>query len=114
MAQGSLLGIRRIRSRGPFIENEPSEEELTEFMQEHDLEGLPLDQNEAQALMQIETDMLMNWLTGEVENFHNRAYNEEDLADTIELREVIMSESAGNYASGIGAFDELQEARYQI
>jgi hypothetical protein len=80
-------------------------------MQENDLEGLPLTPEEVQALMEIDNKMLFKWLVGEMKNFHNRAHNDPEQAGSISMKQIMQSESAGNYAKGIGAFEELQEAR---
>jgi hypothetical protein len=80
-------------------------------MQENDLEGLPLTVEEVQALMEIDNKMLFNWLVGEMKNFHNRAHNDPEQAGSIRMKEIIKSESAENFARGIGAWDDLKEAR---
>lgn len=110
---GKLLGIRRLRSRGPLIEggqdsheDEPTEEEIREFRLRHPNTSNFSDE-EIRSLMEIDSQMLKGYILGELDNFRNHEGG-------ISYEQLIWSQPVENYAKGVEALDELEAARAKL
>jgi hypothetical protein len=124
MPEGKLFSIKRLRKRGPLIEDDdglddearhqlqeaveqqPTKQEILQFRWKHDLDEFT--DQEVVALMQMDSDMLRGYVISVVRNLQQ----DEDSEVTVER--ALWSSSVENYAEQLGEFDELQKSRSML